>query len=196
MRPQLLFILSAILLGILLSSCQNARELHYFKSGDNYYRLRITESSFASKARYLSGYFDQKALDKYFSEMSQPDSGRFADWVGQSQGSELVMILSTNSTAVAEQIGQLASNEELLENIALLANKSTINEAKAIPVKMENFTKVNKAMISAGNVYIEPSDTSNIKVNISDFLNALKRLSKDKMILSNIDEAIYKYKQN
>jgi hypothetical protein len=60
-------LIGIISVTIVLISCQSAKELHYFKTGGNYYRLMIDEKSFASKARYLSGYFDEKAVDKYFS---------------------------------------------------------------------------------------------------------------------------------
>jgi hypothetical protein len=176
--------------------CQSAKELHYFKSGGNYYRLRINESSFASKSRYLSGYFDEKAVDKYFSEMSQPDSGSFTEWVSGTKGSQLVMILSTNSNSIAEQIGNLASNEALLENIAILANKDKIEQGKANANELKELKQTGESILTAGNAYFPAADSNNIKRNVMDFLDNLRLKVKGKITLNNIDSAVSKYKIN
>jgi hypothetical protein len=186
-----------LLSTLIMSGCQSAKELHYFKSGENYYRLRINESSFASKARYLSGYFDEKAVEKYFSEMSQPDSGKFVEWVSsQGRGSQLVMILSTNSTSIAEQIGQLASNEELLENVAMLANKDKITQSKVSANEMSELIKLKENIITAGDAYFPSADTNNIKNNIKDFLDNMRLNGKGKLSIQTLEQTASKFKQD
>ncbi len=187
-------LIGIISVSIVLISCQSAKELHYFKTGGNYYRLMIDEKSFASKARYLSGYFDEKAVDKYFSEMSQPDSGKFVEWVSsQGRGSQLVMILSTNSTSVAEQIGQLASNEELLENIALLANKDKITQSKTTAYELSEIRKMNEDVLKAGDAYLDTATTTTIRQNVRDFLDNLRINTGGKLVLPSLGTAISKF---
>lgn len=190
-------LISSIAFIVILTACQSAKELHYFRSGGNYYRLKINETSFASKARYLSGYFDDKAVDKYFSEMSQPDSGKFFEWVGnEPRGTQLVMILSTNSTTIAEQIGNLASNEELLQTVALMAKQNKIEQGRASAIQIKDLTRIRNNIISAGNAWLDTANVTNANRNIADFLRNLQLHTRDKLDLSNLDSALAKYKTN
>ena len=184
-----------LILLVLINSCQSARELHYFKSGDNYYRLQINEKSIASKSRYLSGYFDEAAVDKYFSEMGQPDSAKVVEWISnQNKNAQLVMILSTNSNSVAEQIGNLASNEELLETIAMMANKDKLSQGKLSASEMGDLKKMTGDISSAASSYFDNATTSTLKTSIKDFLNNLNLNAKGKLKLENLDSALAKYK--
>ena len=72
------------LIVLLLSGCMSSfSERHFFKSEDaygnpvNYYKLSVSGKNFLSSTRYLSGYFDEKAVDAYFNQFSQPDKGLF-----------------------------------------------------------------------------------------------------------------------
>ena len=75
--------------GILLMSsavgCASyINETHYFRSytedkdhvPNNYYKVVVDGYTFGSSARYLAGYFDETAVDSYFSEFSQPTNGK------------------------------------------------------------------------------------------------------------------------
>ncbi|MEN0047259.1 MAG: hypothetical protein AAF806_09390 [Bacteroidota bacterium] len=50
------------LLLLLFCACSNFKEIHYIKDNapdmPNYYRVKITGTSFISSSRYMSGYFD------------------------------------------------------------------------------------------------------------------------------------------
>lgn len=187
-------IFSIVFLACVLGSCQSAHEIHYFKSGGNYYRLRIDEHSFASKARYLSGYFDEKAVDKYFSDMSQPKDT--VEWVtSENKNAQLVMILSTNSNSVAEQIGNLASNEELLENVALLSNKDKITQGKVFTNSLAELKLLTAGIINAGNTYIDSATTTNIQQRLKDFLNNLSSSSKGQLELQGLATALNQLNQ-
>ncbi len=186
-------LLILFLIVLLADGCQSAKELHFFKSGDNYYRLKINESSIASKSRYLSGYFDESAVDKYFSEMSQPKDT--VKWLTSSnRNAQLVMILSTNSNSVAEQIGNLATNEQLLENVAMLANKDKFEKGYEFAKLSAELKKVKSNIQTAGNAYIESATGETILANINDFLSNLKITAKDHLTLTNLDSAIKKFK--
>ena len=138
MKSSFLVKLSIFFIVILFVSCQGGYEIHYFKSGENYYRLRINESSFASKSRYMGGFYDDKAVDRYFGEMSQPVekdttkakdvqfivpnvSDHTSDQLRIDSSKKLVLILSTNSNAISEQIGAFAENDRILEAILRLS---------------------------------------------------------------------------
>ncbi|HEY8119688.1 MAG TPA: hypothetical protein VII78_00080 [Myxococcota bacterium] len=115
-------------------------EFHYFKSVSasaepvNYFRVKVSGGSFLSSSRYVSGCFDERALDMYFGEgITQPADGKISPAPGAElvslsceEGGELLMILSSNSDAIAEQIGQIADNEEISNLLARLIRRDAI----------------------------------------------------------------------
>jgi hypothetical protein len=191
---------TAILLSvtIFLFSCQAGKEIHFFKTGGNYYRLRVIEKSFASKARYLSGFYDEKAVDKYFGEMSQPKEGTpsnasdviFIKPIEGKDGKDnfkidssrqLVLILSTNSTAVSEQIGAFAENEQILESIARLSNKEKIAESDNYVKQVSDSKQRSASVIASGDGFInslaETDDNVKVRSNLKSFLINLKAMN-------------------
>jgi hypothetical protein len=185
-----------MLLILLLNSCQSSRELHYFKSGENYYRLNIKAKSFASKSRYISGYFDDKAVEKYFSELNQPDSANTVKWSSApNNNSKLVMILSSNSNSISEQIGSFASNEETLELIARMANIDKITKVKETENKIAEIDSLDKDIKDLAEGYLSNiSKSKNPENDLKDFLIALQTITKGKLNLNNIELAKYKLK--
>jgi hypothetical protein len=178
-----------VCLFFLCCSCQMGHELHFFKSGDNYYRLKINESSFSAKAKYVSGMFDEYAVDKYFSEISStPDSSDKKDPIAfiKQQGDQLqlernkklVMILSSNSNSVSEQIGAFAENEQMLESVARLANKDKIEESKRLADIIVASHKRNASVVALGDQFITPltnvDDVAKVKNSLVLFLQFLK----------------------
>ncbi|AYL96573.1 hypothetical protein [Mucilaginibacter celer] len=190
MKPHKLLLLSAMLPVLSLMGCQVGREIHYFKQGQNYYRITIHENSIASKSRYLSGFYDETALNKYFGEMSQPiekiDSSQNVSFLNSQNGEGLqidsnkkfVMILSTNSNVVSEQIGAFAENEQVLESIARLSNKNKIEESNKFAADITTIYSRNKAVANLGDQFINTlpnaADTTKVKMNLAVFLQYLK----------------------
>jgi hypothetical protein len=135
--PQIRFSLGILAATLMVCSCQTGKEVHYFKEGDNYYRLRIKEKALFSSSRYISGFFEEAAVDRFFGEIKRPDSTfrvnpklekiTSSDGTSSLEGKKLVLILSTNANAISDQIGALAKNEEALEMIARLANQDVID---------------------------------------------------------------------
>lgn len=142
MRSILIF----FIVGCVLSGCTRFKEVHYFRdeagSPDNYYRLEVKGHTLMTSARYVSGYFDEEAVNQYFSEFKQPEKGKFgvadsdssktADiepLSGSRDGQQLVMILSSNSDAVASQLGSYTENQKTLDALVQLVNRDRILSA-------------------------------------------------------------------
>ena len=126
----------------------------------NYYRLEVYGSTDLSSSRYLSGYFDPDAVASYFGEISaSADDQKFptaaqnaASGATQTtksattpqpvqdanltsvdprkQGRQLVMLLSSNSEAIADELGELASSKDLAVSIAAFAASSRSNQSQ------------------------------------------------------------------
>lgn len=140
------------LVAFLLGGCASFNETHYFvhttsDNGKNYLKLQVIGSTAMSSARYVSGYFDPQAIDLYFNEMrgiNQDSPDRYliknADGtaptstkplVGYSLDSgkphgDLVMILSTNATAVTDTIGAFSESNSAAQAISYLVNRPMI----------------------------------------------------------------------
>ncbi len=108
----------------------------------NYYRLTVEGNTLFSSARYISGYFDEESINAYFNEFSQPSGGAIlppgprpdpssggaggrTGGAGEVQpiakglkGRNLILILSSNSDDVANQIGALATNKQFTASLA------------------------------------------------------------------------------
>jgi hypothetical protein len=67
-----------------LGCASGFEEIHYFRSTSrdargiplNYFRVQVDGGTILSSSRYVSGYYDQRALDTYFNEFAQPEKGR------------------------------------------------------------------------------------------------------------------------
>jgi hypothetical protein len=199
-----IYLAAAVAVLFLFPCCQAGKELHFFKAGGNYYRLKIHEMSFASKSRYMSGFYDDRSVDRYFSELSQPkgtDSEKMADvtFINPANGQglaldsnkKLVMILSTNSDAVSEQIGAFAQNDQILESIARLSNKDKVDASNQFLQNISFSHMRNQSIISLGDQYLAGlADTDNavtVRNNLSGFLQNLKTLTASKSNITGID---------
>lgn len=185
---------AAICAGLIMTSCQSAKELHYFKSGDNYYRLRINSHSIASRSRYISGYFDEQAVEKYFSEMGQPDSAKVINWANHNPNAKLIMILSSNSNSISEQIGNFANNEEILEVIARLANKEKIDKAIDVSNQIDDIDLLKEKIKATAAMYLDSlSKSPNPKSDLKDFLLTLQIRTQGKLSVQNLELAKTKF---
>lgn len=79
-----------IVCALYLCGCANFIEDHYFVSpgqngqAGNYFRLKITGSAGLSRAKYISGYYDENAVDLLFNELKPVGSGDGADQPSES----------------------------------------------------------------------------------------------------------------
>lgn len=178
--------------SIALCSCANIYEVHYFKDKissssstkiiPNYYRVEIRGHSFLSSSRYLSGYFDQSAINLYFNEFTQPTNGKlFGNEESTSaftdeKGNELVLIFSTNSKAVSDQIGAIAKNQVVLNSAATLVQKDKIESAQQLKRDLNTVDSDIENFILQSDLYLKDLSQKNpteMKLNVSQLNNTL-----------------------
>ena len=148
---------SALLVSILLAGCAaSVRENHFFaayttdsagkREPQQFYRLSVNGQASFSNARYLSGFYDERAVSLFFNELKSPTNGKlFDDTVklpGAADGTKLqsldpkpqdgafVMILSTNADSIANAIGSFAESQVVSDAITQILNKDRV-QAKA-----------------------------------------------------------------
>jgi len=158
MRNQLLHLVKLICFAILLSvtwSCTTTfGENHYFQATDlktgevsNYYRLTVKGYAFMSSARYVSGFYDERAVDMFFNEMKIADTKSTDTTTGKifvdqqidpgtqtkitplsptEANGAFVMILSSNASSVTNTIGQFAENQIVADAVTNLANRDLV----------------------------------------------------------------------
>jgi len=164
-------IASALIALIVTGGCSQVEEQHFYRvahkgklNDANYYRLTVLSRSIFSNTRYISGYFDESAVDAYFGEFAQPANGRFgvdqqangtlnpsdtvapasekaeivemaATGTGKSssltetkslEGRSYVMLLSTDPSAIANQIASFAEADQTATLIAKIANRGKL----------------------------------------------------------------------
>jgi hypothetical protein len=156
----------------LLNSCSTINEVHYFKDKisasnsatkiiPNYYRVKITGSSFLSSSRYISGYFDQTAINLYFNQFAQPTNGKLFGTADSSSafanedGKELVLIFSTNAKAVSDQIGAIAKNQVVLNSMSTILQKNKLEEAVKIKADLKEITADKDLYIFKTDLYLK-----------------------------------------
>lgn len=137
-----------------LIGCANFEEDHYFRAGsdeasgkENYVRVRVKGSAQLSTARYIAGYYDERAVDLFFNEIkvNQNDANAVApifDDKDMPPGNDnagtvrvddpngtFVMILSTNANSVANTIGNFAASNAAAAAITNIINKDAMEES-------------------------------------------------------------------
>ncbi|AZA91763.1 hypothetical protein EG343_14635 [Chryseobacterium nakagawai] len=105
----------------------------------NYYKVEISGYSFLSSSRYISGYFDQNAINTYFNEFTQPENGNILknNTFTNETGNELVLIFSTNAKAITNQIGSISKSQTVLNSLASIVEKGKTEESKKINSQLE-----------------------------------------------------------
>lgn len=174
MRSVIYFFLIVFFVGA--TSCSSIKETHYFKDKmttdnnatdivPNYYKVDIKGGTFLSSSRYISGYFDQSAINLYFNEFTQPENGQLfgsepskSTFVNE-EGKELVLILSTNAKAVSDQIGTIAKNQVVLNSAAAIIQKDKVNEAQNLKLEIEKIAQDKENFILKTNLYLKDINT-------------------------------------
>ena len=162
-------LLSATLLA--LAGCSTVvAENHYFAAfkdkpdGDRepvqFYRLAVDGNSQFANTRYLTGYFDERAVSLFFNELKSPTNQKLFDdnmTLPGSAGTKIqplsptadngafVLIMSTNADAIANTIGSFAESQVVADSLTRLLNRDRFL-AKA---KSDAKLGVNKAEATA-----------------------------------------------
>jgi hypothetical protein len=185
-------------------------ERHFFKSEDaygnplNYYKLSVSGKNFLSSTRYLSGYFDEKAVDAYFNQFTQPDKGLF-DGTIKTEGSnvkpledaltgrKLVLLLSSNSDAIAQQIGQFANNQAVMSDLTRLIYRDHIKEAQSAKTSADLQQLRGKALADIGDKVIgelsDIADQATAEANLLFYTNRLAAEFDHTAPFKNLEEA-------
>jgi len=161
-------LLPLAILSTCIFSCSTFKETHYFKDSlepvANYYKVDVSGYSLFSSSRYVSGYYDRTAILEYFGEIGQPEKARIVPAAansGSDQTKELVLLLSSNSDAIANGFSNLVKNKNTINSIALLANKQKIENSAAVVSErsiLENRINLFKMRIDAN----LPTDTTSL----------------------------------
>jgi len=194
-----------LLIGIsasLVSGCATAfKENHYYQSISpktrkvtNYYRLTVKGYAAMSSARYVSGYYDERAVDLYFNEVKVAESSE-KDTSSQTlfssdlkdpgtsdvikplspdtQHGAFVMILSTNAASVSRAIGQFAENQVVADAITNLANRDALLRSTSATVERAASADATADELSRLIAQLPSSDTP----GVAETQHALLRLA-------------------
>ena len=142
-----------MLASIAAAGCSaTVHENHYFAAyRDNvdgvrepvqFYRLTVDGNTQFSNTRYLSGYFDERAVSLFFNEIKAPANQKLFDDTmvlpGAAPGTKLtpltpspengafVMIMSTNADAVASTIGSFAESQVVADALTRMLSRDRI----------------------------------------------------------------------
>jgi hypothetical protein len=153
-------LLGAWCIALLPGCATTFKEHHYYQSVtpegkvSNFYRLTVSGYAAMSSARYISGYYDERAVDIYFDELKikqtneteplktifradlkDPGSQDVIKPLSPSkEHGTFVMILSTNAASVSQTIGQFSENQVVADAITNLANRDTLLRASGASV--------------------------------------------------------------
>lgn len=149
-RNRYIWLGAFVVVATLLAGCAaGVKEKHFFASFKEiapgvrepvqFYRLSVQGSANFSNARYLSGFFDERAVSLFFNELKSPANSKlFDDTVklpGAPDGTKLealsptpdngafVMILSTNADSIANAIGSFAESQVVSDAFTRMLNK-------------------------------------------------------------------------
>lgn len=180
-------LLALALVTATVTGCSSFKETHYFRQkvadgntpeSYNYFKLTVSGEAGFTSSRYASGYFDEAAVDEYFSEFSAtkpktseekansadnsskkaPASAPIEPISAKNEGKALVLMLSSNNDAIASAIGTMASNQDLLASVARIARKAEYDDAEISKLAAEE----------------EATRQKNFRVGVAEKLGRLK----------------------
>jgi hypothetical protein len=189
------------LLTVLGAGCgSNFHEVHYFKSVDrdqkpiHYYRVTVEGNTALSSSRYISGYFDERAVDIYFSEFSQPPAGSFTGTVKKDEegkvaplakgmeGRQLVLLLSSNSDDIATSISALAQSEAVTQTLANVIGRDRLDAATDAQINAPIEAASGAYLVASGKTLVQDMKddaaldvvTANLKSYANELANFLE----------------------
>ena len=145
--------LSALALAQLVGCAATVHENHYFaafketapgvREPVQFYRLSVDGDSRFANTRYLTGFFDERAVSLFFNEMRSPTNANanaklFDENLrlpGATPGTQLtalspgpgdgafVLIMSTNADAIAGTIGAFAESQVVADSLTRMLNR-------------------------------------------------------------------------
>jgi hypothetical protein len=138
----------------LASGCATVSEDHYLYAEDangqpvNFFHLEVHGWTTFSAARYIAGFYDARAVDMFFNQLTRPDASNvtirplFSEGQKEIGGEAIkplsptldngtfVMVLSSSAKAVTDAIGQFADNQVASDALARLVSGPRMKELK------------------------------------------------------------------
>lgn len=187
MKQGLYLWVAAVCFG--LSACSSTvNERHYFAQYDaetdkpvNFYRMTISGSSEMSRSRYISGYYDERAVDLFFNEIKTLPEAQAAERENipalfsntqtnpgtsdklvplnpNSGNGAFVLVMSNNADSVVNAIGSFSESQVVAQTLTALLNKDQFREQIRDTATAE----------------VERSNASALKANLTSLLAAAK----------------------
>lgn len=153
--PRAASILAAVGALAALAGCAGFSQVYHFQSAPgadgvpNFFRVKVDGDAQTARARFLAGFYDERAVDLYFNEVksgngdirkifedNQKEPGDTNSVIKPltpdgARGS-FVMIYSTNPKAVADTIGSFAESQLVAEALTNMLNKKEVEAARTL----------------------------------------------------------------
>ena len=191
---------------LIMSGCTaSVNEKHYFGSFNkmsdtptkpvNFYRLNVSGTAYFSSARYLAGFYNERAVDLFFNEMrsdkqdkstlfkvdlKEPGTDDSIKPLTPTPGNgAFVLIMSSSADSIANAIGSFAESEVVAEAITNLVAKEKIQEKIKSDATIPVVTSRGTALESQLSILLEDAksqtDPEESKKAYLRVLNALGR---------------------
>lgn len=152
-----------VCVGTLVAGCAaTVQENHYFAAFNEptpgarepvqFYRVSVDGNTQFANARYLTGYFDERAVTLFFNELKSPPDGRLFEQNRTLPGTDtkltplnapagegaFVLIMSTNADSIAATIGAFAESQVVADSLTRILNrdrfKAKVQSDAMVPV--------------------------------------------------------------
>lgn len=138
-----------------LCGCTSFSQTYHFQSGSsgggqpNFFRVKVEGNAQTAKARFLAGFYDERAVDLYFNEIKSTTNGDLRKLFEnnhkapgedttikpltpeQGRGT-FVMFFSTDPKAVADTIGNFAESQVVADALTNILNKREVEAARML----------------------------------------------------------------
>jgi hypothetical protein len=216
MSPSTKFWPSLLLSACSLGCASAFHETHYFRSVDqhaqpvNYYRVTVDGQTVLSSSRYLSGYFDEQAVNTYFNEYTQPQNAHFSgtatpaasssapkvqSLAGSLDGRSLVMILSSNSDDIATGISSLAQSNDVAATLTAIVSRGQTTSQNRTAAALQFDVARGKVLAAKGTSALaaagDSGDRASTESNVVSYAEDLASfLSGSDVRFSSLQEAV------
>lgn len=213
---------SVLITSLLSAGCVTSfGEEHFYQLKDpntgkvtNYFRLTVDGYASMSSARYVSGYYDERAVDMFFNELKIKPTSSTASSTGElfvdgqtnpgttgkitplspsNANGALVMILSTNASSVTNTIGQFAEGQVVAEAVSNLANRDLLaadSRRNQVAVLSANASASEIAQLMALVPQATNAEQAETEDSLLRVLNAIARgITPEVKTLEDLDEA-------
>lgn len=171
----------------------------------NYLRIDVEGRSRNGNARYIAGFYDERAVDLFFNEIKpgqstcgtlgcgadalavRPICGVSPDGspncqrqlaVGDPSTGAFLMLFSTNAAVVADAIGQFAENQSVADALTSLASRDRVREIRQRTAASEAFLRSQTAVVSEVSSILDHAATNNASAQQQDLLRVIRVLAR------------------